>query len=132
MMGLDFVAPGQSGDFIPAATATRWCPAAEYVTTPPPVDWPVDDVQSVRPVSASSANTLPPKSAENTRLLAVGVTPAKIGLSAWCFQRTAPFSASKAVIQPVAGSFRLLISFGGLVAPNQNSPGVPRVGVFAN
>src|SRR6266478_94835 len=47
--------PGQNGDFMPDAIATRWCPLARYVTMPPPVTCPISCCQRTWPLRVSNA-----------------------------------------------------------------------------
>ena len=60
------------------------------------------------------------RSAVKTSPPAVGVTPATTGAGAANFQRTAPVSASKAVIQPLASLDGPCIS--PMAEPNQIAP----------
>ena len=66
----------------------------------------------------------------NTRPPAVGVTPATTGAGAANFQRTAPVSASKAVIQPLASLAGPWIS--PMAEPNQIAPADGTVGSSAS
>src|SRR4051794_18201676 len=86
---------------------------------PPPIERPGDACHSTAPFAPSNAYSVPPRSAANTNPPPVGVTPARIGREAENFQRTAPFSASKAVSHPfaLAGG-----SMAWVAAPNHPAP----------
>ena len=64
--------PGQNGDFMPDAIATRWRPLARYVTMPPPVTYPSSCCQSTWPLRASNARESLSPIAKGNRSASIG------------------------------------------------------------